>query len=148
MSPNLGIPDIRDELAEVMAKFSVKCQNIFEVVTTELSYTLGSETTDLKLRCGLHSGPVTAGVLRGLQSRLEIFSDTINTASRMERNGIPTRIQLSQATTDLLIKPGKESWVQPKDGCIIDKGKGKMQMYWLTMTYFHASKGEDAFSFE
>ena len=102
-----GLPDIRDEHAEVMAKFSVECQKIFEVVTTELSYTLGSETTYLKLRCGVHSGPVTAGVLRGLQSRFEIFGDTVNTASLMESTGIPTRIQLSQATTDLLTKGGK-----------------------------------------
>ena len=48
-----------------MAKFSVEFQKIFEVVTTELLYTLGSETTDLKLQCGLNSGSVTAGVFRG-----------------------------------------------------------------------------------
>ena len=99
-----------------MAKFLVECQKIFEVVIAELLYTIGSETTDLKLWCGLHSGPVTAGVLWGLQSRFEIFGDTVNTASRMESTGIPTRIQLSQATTDLLIKAVKESWVKPRVG--------------------------------
>ena len=111
-----GLPDIRDDHAEVMAKFSVEFQKIFKVVTTELSYTLGSETTYLKLRCGLHSGPVTAGVLWGLRSRFEIFGDTVDTASRMESTGIPIRIQLSQAMTDLIIKAGKESWVKPIDG--------------------------------
>ena len=100
----------------MMAKISVECQKIFEVVTTELSYTFGFETIDLKMRCGLHSEPITAGVLRVLQSRFEIFGNTVNTASRMESTGIPTRIQLSQATTDLIIKSGKESWVKPKDG--------------------------------
>ena len=100
----------------MMAKFSVECQKIFEVVTTELLYTLGSETTDLKLRCSLYYGPITAGVLRGLRSRFEIFGYTVNTASRMESTRIPTRIQLSQATTDFLIKAGKESWVKPRDG--------------------------------
>ena len=78
-----GLPDIRDDHAEVTAKFSVEFQKIFEVVTTELAYTLGSETTYLKLRCGLHSGPVTAGFLRGIRSRFEIFCDTVNTASHM-----------------------------------------------------------------
>ena len=94
----------------------MECQNIFEVVTTELSYTLGSETTYLKLRCGLQSGHVTDGVLRGIRSRFEIFGDTVNTASRMESTGVPTRIQISQATTYLLIKAGKEIWVKPRDG--------------------------------
>ena len=86
-----GLPDIRDDHAEVMAKFSVECQKIFEVVTTELPYILGSETTDLKLRCGLHYRPVTVGVLQGLRSRFEIFGDTDNTASRMESTGIPKK---------------------------------------------------------
>ena len=90
-----------------MAKFSVECQKIFEVVTTEFSYTLGSETKDLKLRCSLNSEPVTAGVLWGIQPRFEIFGDTVNTAYCMESTGIPMRIQISQATTDLLIKAGK-----------------------------------------
>ena len=111
-----GLPDIRDDHKEVIAKISVECQNIFEVVPTELLYTLGSEITDIKLRCGLHYGTVTDGVLRGLQSRFEIFYDTVNTASRMESTGTPTRIQLSWATTDLLIKAGKESWFKPRDG--------------------------------
>ena len=102
-----GLPDIRDEHAEVMAKFSVECQKIFEVVTTELSYTLGSETIYLKLRCGLYFGPITDGVLRGLRSRFEIFGDTFNTESRMESTGIPTRIRISLATTDFLIKASK-----------------------------------------
>ena len=92
--PTLGISDIQDDHAEVMAKFSVEFQKIFEVVITELSYTLVSETTYLKLRCALRSS-------------FEIFDDTVNTASCMERTGIPTRIQLSKATTDLLIKAGK-----------------------------------------
>ena len=94
----------------------MECQKIFGVVKTELLYTLGSETTDLKLWCGLHSGPVTAGVLQGLRSRFKIFGDTVNTVSHMEITGISTRIHLSQATTDFLIKAGKEIWVKPRDG--------------------------------
>ena len=111
-----GLTEIRDDHAEVMDKFSVEYQKIFEVVTTELSYTIGFEKKYLKLRCGLHSGPVTDGVLRGIRSRFEIFGDTVNTASCMEMTRITTRIQISQATTDLLIKAGKEIWVKPRDG--------------------------------
>ena len=37
------------------------------------SVTLGPGTADLRLRVGIHSGPVTAGVLRGERSRFQLF---------------------------------------------------------------------------
>jgi class 3 adenylate cyclase len=71
-------------------------------LTKKLELTLGPDTSDLSLRIGMHSGPVTGGVLRGEQSRFQLFRDTMNTASRMESTGIKGQIQLSQDTADLL----------------------------------------------
>lgn len=39
------------------------------------------QTGDLSMRFGLNSGPVTAGLLRGQQSRFQLFGDTVNTGT-------------------------------------------------------------------
>ena len=49
-----------------MARFAGGCQNKFAVLVQKLEVTLGPDTAELGMRFGLHSGAVTAGVLRGM----------------------------------------------------------------------------------
>jgi class 3 adenylate cyclase len=44
-----------------MAKFARDCRSAFGGLCQQLEEQLGPETGDLKIRIGLHSGPVTAG---------------------------------------------------------------------------------------
>lgn len=55
-----------------MARFARDCMKRMEALTSQLETTLGPDTGDLSLRIGLHSGPVTAGVLRGDKSRFQL----------------------------------------------------------------------------
>ena len=126
-----GIPDPRKDHAVVMARFARDCQVQMATVVQVLEDSLGEDTAQLTLRIGLHSGPCTAGVLRGEKSRFQLFGDTMNTASRMESTGLPNRIQVSQETADLLIMAGKADWLQTRPDKVIAKGKGELQTYWL-----------------
>ena len=81
---------------------------------------------------GLHSGPVTAGVLRGDRARFQLFGDTVNTAARMESTGCRDKIQCSKATADLLIRDGKGHWLKPREDAVVAKGKGVLQTYFVS----------------
>jgi hypothetical protein len=86
---------------------------------------------DLAMRAGLHSGPVTAGVLRGDRSRFQLFGETVNTAARVEATGMRNCVHLSTDTANLLIAAGKEHWIKKRADVVTAKGKGELQTYWL-----------------
>lgn len=102
-------------------------------VTKELEATLGPDTNELSMRFGLHSGPVTAGVLRGDRARFQLFGDTVNMASRMESTGIRGRIHISQATANCLVKSGKGNWVKQRQEEVLAKGKGTLTTFWCNV---------------
>jgi hypothetical protein len=114
-----------------MARFARDCLEKMGDMVLKLEVTLGPDTADLAMRVGLHSGPVTAGVLRGERARFQLFGDTVNTAARMESTGIKTKIQISQQCAELIIASGKSSWIKPREDIIFAKGKGELKTFWL-----------------
>lgn len=124
-----------------MCRFARDCLVKMKKLAKTLEVTLGPDTGDLSLRIGLHSGPVTAGVLRGERSRFQLFGDTMNVTSRMESCGARDRIQLSQETADLLINAGKETWFSPREDKVLAKGKEMPLKLVTTLTPF-SGKGE------
>lgn len=75
-----GLPEPRKDHAVIMARFATDCIYRMQKIVKALETTLGPDTGDLAMRIGLHSGQVTAGVLRGDKGRFQLFGDTMNTA--------------------------------------------------------------------
>ena len=128
-----GLPQPRKDHAIVMARYSRDCLMKFHSLTKKLELMLGPDTTDLALRIGMHSGPVTAGVLRGERSRFQLFGDTVNTASRLETTGDCGKIHVSAETARILNEAGKGHWLRDRKTKVTAKGKGELQTFWLDL---------------
>jgi serine/threonine protein kinase/ABC-type phosphate/phosphonate transport system substrate-binding protein len=84
----------------------------------------------VKIRIGIHSGPVVTNVIGSLNPRYGLFGDTVNTASRMESNSMPGKIHCSFATAELLKTQAPDIPITLR-GMIKVKGKGKLKTYWV-----------------
>lgn len=114
-----GVPRLRADHALAAAELALEIQARMEA--TEF------DGRRLSLRIGINSGPVVAGIIGTHKFSYDIWGDTVNTASRMESEGVPGRIQLSAATHALI----RDRYLCEPRGTIDVKGKGQLETYFL-----------------
>lgn len=81
-----------------------------------------------KVRVGIHSGPVISGLVGSKQFLFDIWGDTVNTASRIERACLPQSVASSKFTFDRL---GPRVQGQSL-GLVELKGKGQHEVFVIT----------------
>jgi class 3 adenylate cyclase len=79
------------------------------------------------IRIGIHSGPVVAGIVGVKKFAYDIWGDTVNTAARMEQSSAPGKINISEATHELI----KSLYECAYRGEISAKNKGELKMYFV-----------------
>lgn len=80
-----------------------------------------------EIRCGIHSGPVVAGVVGTTKFAYDIWGATVNIASRIESVGEEGKINISETTYQLI----KNKFSCSYRGKIHAKNLGEIDMYFV-----------------
>lgn len=115
-----GLPEPRDDHAEAVAAFAVE---MVDAIGRHRSWT----GDPIRLRVGINSGPIVAGVIGRRKFIYDLWGDAVNVASRMESNGLANQIQVTEAVRTRLNNRYAFDERQP----IFIKGKGEMVTYLL-----------------
>ena len=115
-----GVPQPRPDHADAVARLAL---GMLEYVAERKR----SGQRCLNFRIGINSGAVIGGVIGRRKFVFDIWGDPVNTAARMESHGEPGKIQMTEATYELL----KDHFVCEPRGTIDVKGKGPMRTWWL-----------------
>jgi class 3 adenylate cyclase len=117
-----GLPVPVPNHAERMVRMAIRMVHI----TREHAMEHG---VSMKLRVGINSGPVVAGVIGKSKYIYDLWGDTVNLASRMESGGIPDSVQVTRPVYEKL----KDQFVFEARGEIEVKGKGNVEAWVLRL---------------
>lgn len=121
-----GVPEPHQDHAYRSAMLATRILCIVEKVAQE-------HNLPLKVRIGLHSGNLVAGVIGKYKFSYDMWGDAVNTASRMESGGEEGKIHISEKFAEelFLLPESREKFRLQAREPISIKGKGVMQTYFL-----------------
>jgi class 3 adenylate cyclase len=120
-----GIPIHRSDHAEAIAMMAIESMKSMNGFITEDGH-------EIQFRVGIDCGPIVAGVIGKQKFIYDLWGDMVNTASRMETNGITGKIQCTERFKDKLGIRSVDLGIKFEErGEIEVKGKGKMKTYFI-----------------
>ena len=124
-----GLPDPSEDAVKNTILAALEMQTF---ITQRKADMETSEKECFIMRAGIHTGPVVAGIVGVKKFQYDIWGDTVNIASRMESGGETGKVNISQATYELI--KDDPQFVFESRGKIDVKGKGEMEMYFVTLS--------------
>lgn len=115
-----GLPGPREDHAEAMAELALELRK--EVVRFNQQY-----DTSVRLRIGIATGPVIAGVIGRNKFSYDIWGDTVNLACQLESAGDPDNILVSESTYERL----RSKYQLTRKNSVQIKGRGGVAAYIL-----------------
>jgi adenylate cyclase len=82
-----------------------------------------------EMRLGIHAGPIVAGIVGIKKFQYDVWGDTVNTASRIESNGMVGKVNISESLYHLI--KNEERFTFEYRVSIQAKGKGELRMYFV-----------------
>ncbi|MDP9209933.1 MAG: adenylate/guanylate cyclase domain-containing protein [Actinomycetota bacterium] len=115
-----GLPEPRPDHAQAVAEMALD-------VRQEVARHLDPGGEPLAVRIGIDTGPVVAGVIGRRKFSYDLWGDTVNTASRMESQGVAGCIQV----TDRAYRRLRDGYRFERRGPVQVKGKGELVTWFL-----------------
>jgi class 3 adenylate cyclase len=81
-----------------------------------------------ELRCGVHAGPLMAGVIGEKKFAYDIWGDAVNIAARLESSGAAGRVNISQEVYEAV----RDRFACEHRGRVAIKNRGEIDMYFVT----------------
>jgi guanylate cyclase len=115
-----GVPRPRSDHAQALAQLALDMR-------AYLDSRPATNGKRIEFRIGINSGPVIGGVIGRRKFVYDLWGDAVNIASRMESQGLPGRIQITDATYALI----KDEFECEERGSVPVKGRGDLQTWFL-----------------
>jgi class 3 adenylate cyclase/CheY-like chemotaxis protein len=132
-----GIPEVNKHNPVITVLTGLKIQETIQKLKLETKF----NSPDFRLRLGIHTGEVVAGVVGKIKFAYDIWGDAVNIASRIVEAGEGDKVNVSENTFNLV----KDYFIFKERGEVMTKSKQPLKMYYIERLKFEYAADDKGF---